>query len=200
MSEEEKDKEKDKAIQEYLEASQELWEAENSEETQRQIEKEKTDKDNALKELEELFADRGLIFYNRHGGYVPMQIYGEIDGLKFYWRTRGNTSSIKLGPYSPEVDAENIRKEKERKKEQYEEHKKECDEDRCLMCFLLTDNESLYNDPKRYYPPVITKFSSVYPLVEGDVYKGDLEANEIGPIFKILMTTLRDVKEGEELY
>jgi hypothetical protein len=54
--------------------------------------------------LEKLYAHRGLKFTTVFEGLEPVQAYGDIDGMRFYFRERGNISSLKVGQYDVELE------------------------------------------------------------------------------------------------
>jgi hypothetical protein len=54
--------------------------------------------------LENLYKHRELKFTSVFEGYVPVQAYGLIDGMLFYFRKRGGVYSLKVGLYDLEVE------------------------------------------------------------------------------------------------
>lgn len=157
--------------------------------------------DKELSKLEEEYKDHNLVFYNRNGGFYPVQFYGEYDGLKFYWRTRSNCTRIILGPYSPETDKKENEKIRKIQKEKYLEHKKEDDcenEEDCFRCmYYLKEMWKEDNPPNQYYPHLVVKSAEINNLVDGDDFKGDLDSKEIIPVFTELINNLQVVSKEE---
>jgi len=54
--------------------------------------------------LENLYKHRELKFTSVFEGYVPVQAYGLIDGMLFYFRERGGVYSLRVGLYDLEVE------------------------------------------------------------------------------------------------
>jgi hypothetical protein len=54
--------------------------------------------------LEKLYSHRGLKFTTVFEGLEPVQAYGDIDGMRFYFRERGGISSLKVGKYDVELE------------------------------------------------------------------------------------------------
>jgi hypothetical protein len=53
--------------------------------------------DSTVSFLEKKFADRGLRFTSTFEGTDPVQAYGHLDGLRFYFRFRYDSASLVLG-------------------------------------------------------------------------------------------------------
>lgn len=58
----------------------------------------------AVSALEVEFKDRGLKFTSGFQGLEPIQAYGHIDGLRFYFRERGGRASLNVGPYDRKLE------------------------------------------------------------------------------------------------
>lgn len=143
-----------------------------------------------LRILETLYKDRGLRFEPGGWGYVPAQIYGEIDGLRFYFRLRYNRASLRLGPVNEALDKAIADKTNEFRRAQLEEHQKDCDEEVCIECTLLSHPADV-NSVDQYYPMEVFAGASLDPVDEtDDEYKGWLDIEEIVPVFKRLLNNL----------
>lgn len=59
--------------------------------------------------LEEKYAERGLIFTSSFEGLAPIQAYGYLDGMRFYFRLRGGEASLRVGEYDLAVELEKKR-------------------------------------------------------------------------------------------
>jgi hypothetical protein len=57
-----------------------------------------------IQELETTYAHRNLIFTETFEGFVPMQSYGWIDGMRFYFRFRSDKLSLIVGPLDLEAE------------------------------------------------------------------------------------------------
>lgn len=53
----------------------------------------------ATDKLESTFADRGLAFTIPFTGSIPNVAYGKLDGLRFYFKFRGDGGSLRVGSY-----------------------------------------------------------------------------------------------------
>lgn len=58
----------------------------------------------AIVTLENKYSDRGLKFTSPFEGYVPVQAYGKIDGLRFYFRLREGNASLIVGTYDTAME------------------------------------------------------------------------------------------------
>ena len=57
-----------------------------------------------IQELEITYSHRNLIFTETFEGFVPVQSYGWIDGLRFYFRFRSDKLSLIVGPFNLEAE------------------------------------------------------------------------------------------------
>lgn len=53
----------------------------------------------ATDRLESVFAERGLTFTIPFTGSIPNVAYGKLDGLRFYFKFRGDGGSLRVGSY-----------------------------------------------------------------------------------------------------
>lgn len=54
--------------------------------------------------LEQIHKDRNLRFSSVFEGYVPVQAYGFVDDVRFYYRDREGNISLTVGRYNPFID------------------------------------------------------------------------------------------------
>ncbi len=59
---------------------------------------------NIISSLEEKYKHRNLKFTSAFEGIVPVQAYGKIDNLYFYFRLRGDAASLIVGSYDDEIE------------------------------------------------------------------------------------------------
>jgi hypothetical protein len=157
-------------------------------------------------QLEEEFADRGLKFTVRFIGSVPVQAAGHIDGERFYFRFRGNTGSIKIGPYDQAVEDglrtryEETRLERLAKVNQQYEAGELTDFDYELMSFNLKRPEPVSTpDEEMFLPTVVTHTAWKAGADPEDHYNGELTSDEAYDMFKHLITNLKAIPEEEQL-
>ena len=164
------------------------------------------DSERVVAQLEEEFVDRGLKFTVRFIGSVPVQAAGHIDGERFYFRFRGNTGSIKIGPYNQMIeDGLWVRYEETRLKrlaKVNEEH--ESGEltgiDYELASFNLNRPEPMSTpDEEMFIPTVVTHVAGKIGANPEDHYNGELTADEAYDMFKHLITNLNTIPEEEQL-
>lgn len=58
----------------------------------------------SVQELEEKFPERGLKFTLPFTGSIPNVAYGHIDGMRFYFKFRGDCGSLRVGIYDAGID------------------------------------------------------------------------------------------------
>lgn len=71
--------------------------------------------------LEKLYTHRGLKFTAVFEGLEPVQAYGDIDGMRFYFRERGGISSLKVGKYNVELERKYMQKQNDSLREIFPE-------------------------------------------------------------------------------
>lgn len=152
-----------------------------------------------LRILEAIHQDRGLRFDLGGWGCAPVQIYGEIDGLRFYWRVRYNSSSILIGPYNKALEEALEKADDAERAYRLAEHQAECEEDTCFKCSILSSPSGAYNKGiEHYYPTQVFASAVVEPAGSPeDTYKGNLELDEVVPVFERLLKSL-EYKDPED--
>lgn len=56
------------------------------------------------KRLEDKYASRNLKFTSPFEGLEPVQAYGYLDGLRFYFRFRGRIAKLNIGPFDQQIE------------------------------------------------------------------------------------------------
>jgi hypothetical protein len=177
------------------------------EETQAEFEAEKIATLAMIDQLEAKYSSRGLKFTQPFHGACPVQAYGHIDGIRFYFRFRGNWGSLKVGPYNREIEElyamrlqedSNMRKLRAQKRfasgeinQRQFEFSTEFEDIRDLAIV----EESASN----FYPHIISKVSSCEGHTPGDDYNGYLDNKEAYDMFSQLVDSLEDIPENLQL-
>lgn len=148
-------------------------------------------------QLETKYADRGLKFTQQFAGAVPVQAYGHLDGMRFYFRFRGNHGSLKVGPFVEELEVLYAQRVNEdiaaRKQAQLDAGKSEDEIWEEFPSYPAAETDS------NYYPHVIAKTASVQGKNPEDVYNGFLTNEEAHDMFIALVDSLEDVPEEKQL-
>lgn len=158
-----------------------------------------------ITELEAKYVDRGLKFTIPFHGACPVQAYGHLDGVRFYFRFRSNTGSLKLGPFDQEIEDLTY----ERNLEQAQIHRNR--DDARLAAGEITETDYKFftalrspevkaeESDKDFYPTRITKSSWTEGPIPDDDYNGYLNNEEARVMFSTLIDTLEDIPEEEQL-
>lgn len=91
---------KQKNFDEYMELSDALdgiTETFTHEDLEKRNEAHRLSMDEVVTNLEERYASRGLKFTTGFLGSVPVQAFGQIDGMLFYFRYRGDYGNLRVG-------------------------------------------------------------------------------------------------------
>jgi hypothetical protein len=140
-----------------------------------------------VSDLEYAFEDRGLRFTINFIGALPQQAYGHLDGLRFYFRFRGNHASLTLGAFDKDFEE----KYEARCKAQYEDnHKNDDPNDKWALKYY---DKAQHEDDPRFYPRIVLKHSYSEGPNPGNTYAGWLPPKDLGPLFIKLATSLEDV-------
>ena len=154
-------------------------------------------------DLESAFADRQLKFTVPFCGSIPVQAWGYMDGVRFYFRFRRDVGSLRLGIADPEhyVKINNLKNKREAEqlaklqdglksgtlsKEEYAEE----------LEFMTRFSKSMDEktpefDEPQFYPTHIKKESSIREYT-GEPYEGTLTPNQMQDIFTKLVILLED--------
>jgi hypothetical protein len=154
-------------------------------------------------DLEAKYATRGLKFTVPPSGGMPMQAFGHLDGMRFYFRFRHNWASLKVGPFDAEIE----RLDFERKVEQAQ--RKNAEVDAKILAGELKDDDvfARWNVPTRptqedepdFLPTRIVKAYGREGIAGESEYLGDLDPEQAFEIFGDLVENLEDVPEEQQL-
>lgn len=157
--------------------------------------------------LEERYSDRGLKFTTPFIGSVPVQAFGTIDDMIFYFRYRGDYGNLRIGF----IREDRFELEYERDLLFYEERLKKDAKDRAENG--VDENESdldrVWNEmwltkPRKQerttedIPTSIRKVAHAANYLD-DPYNGTLTAGECEELFIFLMNNLQDVEHEENI-
>jgi len=153
--------------------------------------------------LEAKYADRGLKFTVPFSGGCPVQAFGHLDGLRFYFRFRSNWGQLKMGPYDREIEELRVmRINEDHAKRRAENEAKYAGQelssgDRMWMDLGTREERVPREDAADYYPMRVTRVAGHEGHTPGDDYNGDLNNDEAYDMFSLLADSLEDVV-GEE--
>lgn len=148
---------------------------------------------NTFGSMESEHAARGLRFDRSGLGCIPVQAFGQIDGLHFYFRYRSDCASLRVGPFDEALEnacwelSEQNRKARVAASEPGD------------WMGLLDDVWSEREQPGREFLPTrTTSFASIDDVTE-DRYNGSLELPEFRELFSRLVGMLAPVPEDEQV-
>ena len=152
--------------------------------------------------LEAKYASRGLKFTQPFAGMVPVQAYGHLDGLRFYFRFRSNWGTLRLGSYDKEFEELYALRLNEDRLARIEKDRVRSiaagEED--FQVDWFDQNEILAEtDGPFYYPHNTIKSSSLQGADPEDHYNGCLTNDEAYNMFSVLVDTLTDVSEEKQI-
>lgn len=156
-------------------------------------------KKDVSRQLEADYADRGLKFTVDIIGAVPVQAWGHIDGLRFYFRFRGNVAQLRVGPYVHEFEKLYAQRVNEDIAKRNEEYEKQDRSDRELLRSLQREEQVVREDAVDFIPHHVAKYSFLEGSDPEDIYNGSLSPEEAYETFSKLIDTLEDVPEKEQL-
>lgn len=157
-------------------------------------------------QLEKEYVERGLIFSTSFVGSIPVQAYGYLDGMRFYFRFRGNWASLRVGPYDQELEELYAMRVNEDKVSRMDKRKAELEAgeispEEYRMSVFLDDRPEMpqEEDDEDYMPHRIVKNAGCVGPDPEDDYAGTLTPDEAYDIFCQLLKELVDVPEDEQL-
>lgn len=160
----------------------------------------------AVAQLEKDCAERGLIFSTSFVGALPVQAYGYLDGMRFYFRFRGNWANLRVGPAEQELDELYAVRVNEDKAARMAKHKAELEAgeisaEEYRMSIFLDDRPEMPQraDDEEYMPHRIVKNAGCTGPDPEDDYAGTLTPDEAYTIFRKLVDELADVPEEDQL-
>jgi hypothetical protein len=152
----------------------------------------------ASRTLEERFTARGLKFTQGFGGALPVQAFGVIDGMRFYFRFRYDVAALRVG----NLDEDKPLRDYDRAVARRVSRLTELEED--VEAGILTHAEAEtqrkwlreprieYPNGRDDYPTLIKKQARVSDFL-GEPLAGILSAEEAIAVFTRLVETLEDV-------
>lgn len=192
----------DRKVDEYLALSEEMEggpEALSEEELDEIRRQERLSLDTAAANLERRYADRGLKFTSGFRGVVPVQAFGTIDGMMFYFRYRGDYGNLRIG------FIEDDRYELEYKRDMLfhnERLEKRAEEKAAAGDSWDTENEwfddLMFREPKLQkitdtsIPTTLRKVAGIVNYLD-DPYNGSLTGEQCEDLFIRLMEELEEV-------
>jgi hypothetical protein len=158
-----------------------------------------------VERLEARFADRGLSFTLPFGGDYPVQAFGHLDGMRFYFRYRWGGASIKMGPYDREIEELHSLRGHEGRLEHLAKDRArfeagEISEQDYRFSQIMAekaDPVAKESDPD-YYPHRTAAHASLRDPADNSL-KGDLTSEECEQFFAQLIENLIPVPEDQQL-
>jgi hypothetical protein len=176
------------------------------EETKAQFAAEKIATRAMIDRLEAHYFDRGLKFTVPFSGSIPVQAFGHIDGLRFYFRFRGNWGSLKVGPYHREIeelwalrvneDNDARAAEHEAQLNSFKDSQKDVD---IWEMWKGTPSKVIEEYSHDFYPHIIVSAAGCEGHTPGDTYNGSLDNDEAYDIFIQLVDSLESIPEKDQL-
>lgn len=157
----------------------------------------RSEMEQAGRNLEERFADRGLVFTRDFSGAMPVQAFGVIDGMRFYFRFRHNTATLNVGeldPEKPQRDYERQVKQIQDAKDALEQKlaKGEADDDFVLRINAARVPAKETPNGIDDYPTLLSKRAVIADVTDSP-HAGILSGNEAEDLFTELVAELEDV-------
>lgn len=159
----------------------------------------------AAANLEARFAERDLRFTAPFGGGCPVQAYGRINGLRFYFRYRWGGARLDVGPYERELEELHVLRMKEASQRRTAHAQQrfangEIDQRELDWALLGEDRHRVVEeDDPQFYPHRIVKRAH-FDDPEGDGIKGDLTGEEAEFFFAELVEHLEELPEDQQLH
>lgn len=127
--------------------------------------------------LEKKFEQEGLKFTTPFNGAVPVQAYGELWGLRFYFRYRYDVVSLILGPVDEEADKKDTKQQEENRARRISElnHPEDCD---CFSCLMYSHPITPFNDDLDTYYPLNVHYRGAVENYSGERYGGSFSTAE----------------------
>lgn len=160
----------------------------------------------AAANLEAKYVARGLRFTAPFGGGCPVQAYGHIDGLRFYFRYRWSGARLDVGPYERELEELHALRMREasqrhlaRSRERFaageiDEQALRWDENAAARPEKVAEE----SDPQ-FYPHRIVKRAFFEDPEDTSGLKGDLDGAEAEAFFAELIERLEELPAAEQL-
>lgn len=166
---------------------------------ERDFQKEKEEMKEAVLRLEKRFADRGLKFTQNFAGGLPMQAFGIIDNMRFYFRFRHDVAVLRVGnldeakPLRDYDRAVALRMKRLRDiEEDFTAGKMTRQEADSASKWFAREPRIEYPNGRDDYPTLIKKEARISNVL-GETYAGFLKADEAEKVFTSLVEALEDV-------
>lgn len=155
--------------------------------------KEANELDLAVSNLESKYSHRGLQFESGFLGSLPVQAYGHLDGMRFYFRFRHDSARLDLGVY----DAEKEEADYQRDLKNEQVRKEQADKDLAAgeitemdhMFWTMSTASKVEEDDENYYPNPVLKSVSIHAYT-GEPYAGWLDGKQAEDLFSQLADRL----------
>lgn len=164
-----------------------------------EMQRERLKIDAACSQLEEQFAERGLKFTQNFGGAMPVQAFGVIDGMRFYFRFRHDVAALRVGELDPEKPVRDYdravagRMERIRKADALLQAGEITQEQHASdLKWFGREPRIEYPNGRDDYPTLIKKESRIYNVLNQE-YAGILSADEAVKVFAGLVESLEEV-------
>lgn len=149
--------------------------------------------DLAVSNLESKYFHRGLQFETGFLGSVPVQAYGHLDGMRFYFRFRHDIARLDLGVYNAEKEEADYQRDLEHERIRKEKAAKDLAAGEITemdyMFWTMSTAVKVEEDNKDYYPNPVLKSVSIHGYT-GDSYAGTLNGSEAEDLFSQLADRL----------
>lgn len=156
-----------------------------------------------VEDLETTFADRQLKFTVPFCGSIPVQAWGYMDGVRFYFRFRRDFGALRLGIADPEYYVKINNLKNKREAEQLAKLEDELETGKLTKAeydewldfytrFNRTKDEKVPElDDPQFYPTHIKRDSSIREYT-GEQYEGALTPAQMKDLFTKLVNLLED--------
>lgn len=168
-------------------------------EEERAFQQEKEEMKEAVLRLEKRFADRGLKFTENFRGGLPMQAFGIIDNMRFYFRFRHDVAALRVGNLDEDKPLRDYDRAVERRVKKIFELEKAVrdgemtrEEADSALKWFAREPRIEYPNGKDDYPTLIKREARISNVL-GEHYAGCLKANEAEKVFTALVEALEDV-------
>lgn len=149
--------------------------------------------DLAVSNLESKYSHRGLQFETGFLGSVPVQAYGHLDGMRFYFRFRHDSARLDLGVYNAEKEEADYQRDLENERVRKEQATKDLADGKITemdyMFWTMSNAYKVEESNKDYYPNPVLKSVSVHGYT-GEPYAGTLNGKEAEDLFSQLADRL----------
>jgi hypothetical protein len=147
----------------------------------------------AVSNLESKYSHRGLQFEIGFIGSVPVQAYGHLDGMRFYFRFRHDSARLDLGLYDAEKEEADYQRDLEHERSRKEKAEKDLAageiSEMDYMFWTMSTASKVEESNKDYYPNPVLKSVSIHAYT-GEPYAGWLDGKQAEDLFSRLADRL----------